>query len=133
MAGAGVQEAGAKAYAATIAHCDRWLVHLANRLEYERAMLAESGYKAPEKPAGRAALPLLNYSGTVSYRNPYHPGEVTTAEAVPITKAQFAAIHADYKGTRLSACGTHRVRTAMHVPGQDRHGLCIVYLTDSKQ
>ena len=132
MTVAEVQEAAAKVYAATIAHCDRWLAHLANRLEYERAMLAESGYKAPEKLAGKAALPLLNYSGTVSYRNPYHPGEVTTAEAVPITKAQLAAIHADYKGTRISACGTHRVRTAMYVPGQD-HGLCVVYLTDSKQ
>lgn len=27
----------------SIAHCDRWLVHLANRLEYERTMLGESG------------------------------------------------------------------------------------------
>lgn len=110
-----------------IAHCD-------NRLAYERAMLAESGYVPPPKPKSKATLPLLNYSGAVSYRNPYHRGEVVTAEAVGITKAQLAAIGADYKGTRISADGTHRVRTAMlRRPGDTGANLYIVYLTDSRQ
>ena len=77
----------------------------------------------------RPRLPLLNYSGTVSYRSPWHRGEIVTAEATGITKAELARLHSDYKGTRVSACGTHRVRTAV-LKG---HSLCIVYLTDSKQ
>lgn len=126
-----VQAVAAKAYPRSIAHCDRWLTHLANRLTYERAMLQESGYKAPPKPATKGSLPLLNYGGAVSYRNPY-TGAVITSEATGITKAELAAIGTDYKGTRVSACGTHRVRTAMHIPGHGRD-LCIVYLTDSKK
>jgi hypothetical protein len=107
----------------------RWISHLENRLVYERALLAESGYTPPPKPKSKAELPILNYSGRVSYRNPYSHSEVVECEATPLTKAEWAKIHADYKGTRISACGTHRVRTAMlkgHVYG-------IVYLTDSKQ
>ena len=97
-------------------------------------MLAESGYVPPPKPKSKATLPLLNYSGAVSYRNPYHRGEVVTAEAVGITKTQLAAIGADYKGTRISTDGTHRVRTAMlRRPGDTGANLHIVYLTDSKQ
>lgn len=33
----------------TIAHCERWLAHLDNRLLYERAMLAEAGGTAADK------------------------------------------------------------------------------------
>jgi protein-L-isoaspartate O-methyltransferase len=33
----------------TIAHCDRWIAHLDNRLLYERAMLAEAGGTAADK------------------------------------------------------------------------------------
>jgi phospholipid N-methyltransferase len=112
----------------------REVTHCENRLVYERAMLAESGYMPPPKPRTKAALPLLNYSGSVSYLNPYRRGEVVTAEAVGITKAELAAIHTDYKGTRVSADGTHRVRTAMlKRPGAVGGSLCIVFLTDSKQ
>jgi hypothetical protein len=43
-----------KAHRRMIAHCDRWISHLENRLRYERAMLQESGgtvtdRKGPEK------------------------------------------------------------------------------------
>ena len=44
-----VQEAAKKAYPRTIAHCDRWIAHLDNRLLYERAMLAEAGGTAADK------------------------------------------------------------------------------------
>jgi phospholipid N-methyltransferase len=112
----------------------REITHCGNRLAYERAMLADSGYVPPPKPKTKSDLPLLNYSGTVSYRNPYRRGEVVTSEAVGITKADLAAIHPDYKGTRASGDGTHRVRTAMiSRPGSHGRDLCIVYLTDSKQ
>jgi predicted RNA methylase len=111
-----------------IAWQERWLQHYNNRLTYEKAMLAESGYVEPPKRPTKAVLPLLNYSGMVIYQNPYRRGETVTAEAVPMTKDEFARIHKDYKGTRISADGTHRVRTAM-VKGS----LCMVYLTDQKQ
>ena len=114
-----------------IATADRWLAHLAGRLSYERAMLAESGYVEPPKPKTSAALPLLNYSGPVAYRNPYQRGEIIRGEAVPLTKAEWAAINDDYKGTRVSECGTHRLRTALLGRGTTR-GLCVVYLSDSK-
>ena len=107
----------------------RWISHLENRLVYERALLAESGYTPPPKPKSKADLPILNYAGRVSYRNPYSHSEVVECEATPLTRAEWAAIHADYKGTRVSACGTHRVRMAM-LKG---HAYGIVYLTDSKQ
>ena len=113
----------------SIEHAARHLAHLAHRLEYERAMLEESGYAPPPKPKTAAALPLLNYHGPISYRNPYHRGEFIKGEAHHMTKAEFARINADYKGTRVSECGTHRVRTAML--GGSR--IVAVFLTDSKQ
>lgn len=108
---------------------DRWLAHLGNRLTYERAMLAESGYVAPpKKKSAKAELPLLNIKGAVAYRNPYHHGEIVRGNTVSMTKAEYAAIHSDYKGTRISECGTHRLRTAMR-----RHELVMVFLSDSKE
>jgi protein-L-isoaspartate O-methyltransferase len=128
-----VQAAAREAYPRTMAHCDRWIEHLDNRLTYERAMLDEQGgyQEAPKKPS-KAELPILNYGGTISYRNPYQPGELVTGEAVGLTKTEWAAINGDYKTTRVSACGTHRVRTTIMAPGH-RHQLVAVYLTDSKQ
>ena len=115
-----------------IARAHRWIAHCVNRLDYERAMLAESGgWVPPPKPKTKADLPLLNYAGEVATRNQYHAGEIERGVAVGITKAEWAAIHNDYKGTALSEDGTHRVRTAMHVHGN--RGISYVYLTDSKQ
>lgn len=44
-----VIEKGRSLYPRMIARCDRWLAHYANRLEYERAMLAESGGLASDQ------------------------------------------------------------------------------------
>jgi phospholipid N-methyltransferase len=111
----------------------RWIDHYDRRLEYERAMLAESGYVAPVPTrSAKAELPLLNYPGPVAYRNPYQRHEIIRTEAIGITSAQWAAIHTDYKATRISEDGTHRVRTAMHVPGAAKFSLSAVYLTDKK-
>jgi hypothetical protein len=93
-----------------------------------RPVPAPSPVVAPPKAP---AVPLLNYSGVVSYRNPFHGTPVTTT-AVGVTRAQWAAIHADYKGTRVSACGSHRIRMAVLGSGLER-GLTVVYLTDGKQ
>jgi predicted RNA methylase len=115
-----------------IAERARWLAHYDNRLTYERAILAESGYTPPPKPKTKADLPLLNYSGKVAYRNRFSH-EIVECEATPISKAELAKISNDYKGTVVSACGTHRLRTAMLAQFGRGHGYHIIYLTDSKQ
>jgi hypothetical protein len=114
-----------------IAVCDRWLAHFTNRLSYERALLAASGYTPPQKPAGKAALPLLNIRGKVAYRELFGSKGVTETETVSMTKAEFAAIHTDYRGTRVSADGTHRLRLAILPKAEHRYA--IVFLTDSKE
>ena len=127
-------------HAATITICDRWLEHLANRLSYERALLAASGYTPPAKKAGKAALPLLNIRGKVAYRDTYGSRGIIETETVDMTKADFAKIHPDYKGTRVSGDGTHRLRLAC-IPKRVSMAPCsagpyhytIVFLTDSKE
>lgn len=51
-----------------------------------------------------------------------------------MTKAELAKIPTDYKGTRMSEDGTHRLRYAMVGRGKPGHGhdYGIVFLTDSK-
>lgn len=43
------REAAEQAFGRHVAHVDRWLAHYANRLAYERAMLAESGGTAADR------------------------------------------------------------------------------------
>ena len=119
-------------HTARIANADRWLEHLGHRLTYERALLAESGYTPPAKKAGKSALPLLNVRGKVRFRDPWcrdcMAGGITEQEALPMTKAQLAAIHPDCKGTRVSADGTYRLRFV-----NDHRIHNIIFLTDSKE
>ena len=136
------------AHAATLAeqalaryepHAARWLEHYDFRLAYERAMLAEQTGQtveqvmapAPRRKSAAASLPLLNYNpadGSISVRNPYNRGETMAYPVEAMTRAEFAKISDDYKGTRVSADGTHRVRTAMLAGCR----LVAVFLTDSK-
>lgn len=107
----------------------RWIAHYNNRLTYERAMLAESGYVAPPKRVSRAVLPLLNYPGEVRVRSPYRK-DVENYTAHPMTKAEYSAINKDYRGTRIAEDGTHRIRSAMLFhPSR----LVVVFLTDAKE
>lgn len=122
-----VQDVALRLYPRRIAFANRWIAHYENRLSYERAMLGESGYIEPPKRASRAVLPLLNYAGRVEVRKRWGEG-TEVFEAEPMTKAEFAKIHDDYKGTRISADGTHRVRICLR-----RNVYSVVYLTDSKQ
>lgn len=120
-----------RAYPRHIAHCDRWLEHYDNRLAYERAMLGETGYITAPKNPTRAALPILNYGGEVQYKNRFGRGDIITAQAHAMTRAELAKIGTDYKATFISADGTHRIRCA--IVGREMHrGLTVVYLTDSK-
>lgn len=86
------------------------------------------GYTVPPQGAkaksAKARCPLLNYDGEGK---------------IHCTKAQWAGIHKDYKGTTLSECKTHRIRHAMkaslRAEGCDvgeGYGLVEVFIVDSK-
>lgn len=130
-----VIENATKGQHAYIAHCERWAQHYEFRLAYERAMLGEQGrLDLLEKPKRPAPPPLLNYrapGGSIRCANIYHRGEFIDYPQVEMTAAEYAKIHADYKGTR-NPHGTapHRVRICMQ-PGNG-HNLVSVFITDSK-
>jgi DNA invertase Pin-like site-specific DNA recombinase/protein-L-isoaspartate O-methyltransferase len=94
-------------------------------------MLDEQGATDLLKPKPRSAaasLPLCNYSapGGLQIENKWNRGEMIYYPQVEMTQAEYARIHADYKGTRVVG-NSHRVRTAMQ-----RHTLVSVFLTDAK-
>lgn len=115
--------------AKSAASARRWAAHIANRLVYERAMLEEQG--ATELLAKKPRpdqLPLCNYRAPEGLDSPneWSRGEMIHYPQVEMTKAEYARIPTDYKGTR-PVDRSHRVRTAMQ-----RHTLVCVFLTDSK-
>lgn len=119
------------AYERSLPRQIRWIEHYENRLAYERAMLDEAGASDLLKPKPRRELvPMLNYrapGGTITTENQWNRGQSITYAQVDMTKAEYARINADYKGTRMSPDKTHRFRTAMV-----KHNLVCVFLTDSK-
>ena len=126
-----VAEVAARRYPRTIAHCDRWIAHLTNRLAYEKAMLNEQGAAALlEKPKRAALPPILNYrgeGGAVACLSRYHRGQVDQVRQVDMTGVEYAKIYADYKGTRLAVDGSHRIRSAVA-----KSELVAVFITDGK-
>jgi len=107
---------------------DRWINHYTNRLEYERAMLAEDGATHLLDPKPRPKqLPLCNYRAPegLDVQSPYR-SEPMHLSQIEMTQAEYAAISTDYKGTRTVG-NSHRVRTAMR-----KMGLHCVFLTDAK-
>lgn len=123
------------AYPRTIAHCNRWIEHYQNRIAYETAMLNEQGAGALiEKKPRPKQLPICNYDGEVTIKSRYrNPPE--TYKMHHMTKAEYAAIPSDNRGTWESADGTHRVKVTIipreGVPRYEwRYGP--VFLTDSK-
>lgn len=115
----------------SVEHARRWGVHLNMRLIYERCMLEEAGYVEPAKVKSlKETLPLLNYrQDVIDYPNEYHRGETVSLHQVAMTKAEYAKVYKDYKGTRI-VDRSHKVRIAMNVGGT--RGLSAVFLTDSK-
>lgn len=132
-----VIEAGRKAFPSRIAHCERWVDHLSNRLEYEHAMLEEQGGSVLLEKKGKSAvasLPLCNYRAPegLQIENNYNRGQMLHYPQVEMTQAAYAKIYTDYKGTKVVG-NSHRVRTAvLHgVPVNGVRHAC-VFLTDSK-
>lgn len=125
-----VREKALKSYPKAIAYAERWISHLSNRLTYEKAMLEDQGASDLLKPAARAEqLPLCNYRAPegLDIPNIYNRGELIHYPQVEMTRAEYARINKDYKGTR-DLESSHRVRTAMI-----KHTLVTIFLTDSKQ
>ena len=87
--------------------------------------------KIPAKP------PILNFkapSGSVSVVNP-HRREAEELAQVEVTKAEYAAINSEQRGTRLSTCGGFRVRIAPNPKHEGPRYLArwvAIYLTDQK-
>jgi protein-L-isoaspartate O-methyltransferase len=78
-----VQEKCVKAHRAQIARHDRWLTHFANRLEYERAMMAESGGIATDKTGpekGGACKCWASHRGGWSYIQKVNKVSVTVLD-----------------------------------------------------
>lgn len=123
------QDVARRVYPRSIANYDRWIAHYENRIAYEKAILEEQGEsKLLEKPKKPAPLPLCNYRAPdgLDIENIYHRGEMIHYPQVEMTKAEYADICNDYKGTRV-VDNSHRVRTALR-----RNSLVCVFLTDSK-
>jgi len=87
-----------------------------------------------ERDAMKAAnaevkLPLCNYRATdgVTALNKFHGTQDMHLSQVEMTRAEYAAMHRDYKST-YAVAGSHRVRGAMI-----NHALVYVYLTDTKE
>ncbi|WP_244265750.1 DUF3560 domain-containing protein [Polycladidibacter hongkongensis] len=99
-----------------------------------RNLMQDMGYEVPAKAPAKA--PILNFQAeTLSSPNQYHRGEVITYDQVTMTKAEYAAIHKDYRGVRLSTCGQFRFKVCYYrksgEPFSSRE-LVAVFLSDSK-
>ncbi len=113
----------------------RWVAHLDHRIAYERAMLEAQGGLDLLKPKARPKQPpLLNYRAPdgIDTQNKWRPGEPEHLGQIKMTKAQYKAVWNDYKGTRLSVDGSHRVRITLRGPMNERT-MSAVFLTDSKE
>lgn len=119
--------------------------HIANESFLElsddewRDVMQACGYVVPAKKD--AAPPILNLDvaeiqarSRATYRG---APEIEFIRVARVTKAQYSKIGADYRGTRLSACGTFRFKVAsaraLGVAQEGEHwSFVAVFLTDSK-
>lgn len=101
-----------------------------------RDLMQSCGYLPPAKKDAKP--PILNFkaaSGTVSVVNP-HRREAENLPQVELTKAEYAKIYAEQRGTRLSTCGNFRVRIApnpKHEGPRYMAGWAAILITDQKQ
>ncbi len=114
-----------------ISYAERWIAHIDNRLSYERAMLAASGYVAPVK-AKKTLLPICNYRAkSITVADQWNRGKTVTYDQLEMTSEQYAKIHDDMKGTNVCE-NSHRVRVALIYDENHRRKTNCIFLTDSK-
>lgn len=130
-----VVEAAKQIFPKHITRCKRWIAHFDNRLAYEKVMLGEQGrLDLIAKKARPKQLPLLNYRlpEGVDIENRYHRGEFIHYSQIEMTKAEYAKLYTDDKGTEVIG-KSHRVRAA-NTRGQNySRSWSVVFLTDSKE
>lgn len=131
------REIAMPAHDRTIAWATRWVMHIEDRLVYEKTVyFAQGGTEEqlhPPRRKGKTAIPLLNLEQQVVVKKLY---ERNASEALPVqrmTKAELSEIGSEMKGTSVSACGTFRVRTALFYEPGCRSKIVQVFLTDSKK
>lgn len=98
-----------------------------------RDLMQSVGYEVPAKKD--AAPPILNLRvKSLESENLYNRGQFITYSVVEMTKAEYAKVHSDQRGTRLSRCRQFRFKICPHPKGGPIHerGWCAVFLTDSK-
>jgi hypothetical protein len=104
-----------------------------------RDVMQACGYIVPAKKD--AAPPILNLNvSTIEAKaraGNWRNAETEIVSVVHVTKAQYSKVGNDYRGTRLSACGTFRFKVAsaraLGVPGAEAQWNFVgVFLTDSK-
>lgn len=115
----------------------RWIMHIEDRLVYEKAVyFAQGGTEEqlhPPRRKGMAAVPLLNIDAEVLPLAKLYgrQGEIAHHEVRRMTKAEYAKIPDDMKGSCMSADKTYRVRIA--VTSSPHYARFAVFLTDSKK
>lgn len=126
-----------------IAYAERWINHYENRLTYENAILAASGYVEPEKAKRPAQPKMLNYRQPEGFqlepRGYSERGELKTWPQVEMTKAEYKNVYKDWRFTR--PVGDHKVRAAIIYDPADTTSTgfgrkiidVVVFLTDSKE
>ncbi|MCZ4258745.1 DUF3560 domain-containing protein [Sulfitobacter sp. G21635-S1] len=101
-----------------------------------RDLMQSCGYVPPaKKPAKPPILNIKAASGKISVVNPYRREEMILPQ-VELTKAEYAKIHSEQRGTRLSICGNFRVRIApnpKHEGPRYSAGWAAILITDQKQ
>ena len=101
-----------------------------------RDLMQSCGYVPPAKKPAKP--PILNFKaacGKISVVNPYRREEMILPQ-VELTKAEYAKIHSEQRGTRLSICGNFRVRIApnpKHEGPRYSAGWAAILITDQKQ
>lgn len=101
-----------------------------------RDLMQECGYEPPAKKDAKP--PILNFkaaSGKISVVNPYRR-EAEFLPQVEMTKAEYAKVYSEQRGTRLSSCGNFRVRIAPN-PNYDgpryQAGWAAILISDQKE
>lgn len=101
-----------------------------------RDLMQSCGYLPPVKKAAKP--PILNFdspTGSVSVVNPWRREE-EILQQVTVTKAEYAKIHSEQRGTRLSTCGGFRVRICpnpKHEGPRYMAGWVAIVLSDQKK
>ncbi|MEH6454837.1 MAG: DUF3560 domain-containing protein [Cocleimonas sp.] len=100
-----------------------------------RDLMLDLNYEVPlPKPTKPSILNFKANSVAVSKRSSWDSGSETLKQ-IEMTKAEFARIHSDSRGVRLSACETFRAKVCSDPSFQGAWysaPKCVVFLTDSK-